>query len=100
MLDRDGPPNDSPFSFLDGLDRDDLMGIGYPDEDGQFRVDGCAGDFDWFFTNNDPDPYIVMFHKCGLTDRKEVKIMEFRTFVPDTFNVTEAVGVIRLDDRH
>lgn len=26
VIDRDGPPNDSPFAFLDGLDRDDLMG--------------------------------------------------------------------------
>jgi hypothetical protein len=26
VVDRDGPPNDSPFAFLDSLDRDDLMG--------------------------------------------------------------------------
>jgi len=47
--------------------------VGYPDADGNFRVDGCASDFDWFFIPNDPDPYITMFHKCGRKDRKEVR---------------------------
>jgi hypothetical protein len=85
--------------------------VGYPDAEGNFRVDGCASDFDWFFISNDPDPYITMFHKCGRSDRKEVrkctsthvhslqfKLMEFRTFVPETFNVTQSVGVVVLDD--
>ncbi|CAJ0943723.1 unnamed protein product, partial [Mesorhabditis belari] len=42
---------------------DDLMGRTYSDDEGRFMVEGCGDDFGpW----NEPDPYIVVEHRCPL----------------------------------
>ncbi|CAJ0567785.1 unnamed protein product, partial [Mesorhabditis spiculigera] len=75
---------------------DDLMGRTYTDIDGKFVVEGCGDDFGpW----NDPDPYIVVEHRCpyvghtvAITHRKTI-VDVWKTFMP----METSVGLVRLD---
>lgn len=40
---------------------DDQMGVAYTDDEGFFTVEGCGDDLG---TWNDPDPYLLVEHRC------------------------------------
>ncbi|KAI6172641.1 Transthyretin-like family-containing protein [Aphelenchoides besseyi] len=78
-------------------ERDDQMAQTRTDEDGNYRIEGCAGDFgSW----NDPDPYLLIEHRCPLIGhsisipfrRKEVDLN--RNFLPETIYIES----IRIDE--
>ncbi|OUC43142.1 putative trp operon repressor [Trichinella nativa] len=77
------------------FDPDDLMGIGVPDDDGRFVIDGCASDRDWLpFWKNDPDPYLEIRHTCRLSYGETFHIEgPLIKFLPDNTDF----GVIDLD---
>ncbi|VDK47280.1 unnamed protein product [Anisakis simplex] len=80
---------------------DDLMGRNASDGNGEFVVEGCGYDFDFFYWN-DPEPFIVISHEChsalpqyllqqSLT--KQIRIPLDQTFLPNELDI----GEIRLD---
>ena len=89
VYDRDG------VSLFQMIDPDDLMGVSFTDEDGTFQLDGCGDDFDWFpGISNPPEPYVQIRHYCNSDKGETIQLPEFRTFVPDSYDL----GVIELDD--
>ncbi|KRZ26940.1 Coatomer subunit gamma-2 [Trichinella pseudospiralis] len=89
LWDKDGS------TVLGMFDPDDLMGIGVPDDDGRFVIEGCASDRDWLpFWKNDPDPYLEIRHTCRLSYGETFHIEgPLIKFLPDNTDF----GVIDLD---
>ncbi|KAL1230278.1 Transthyretin-like protein [Trichinella spiralis] len=89
LWDKDGS------TVLGMFDPDDLMGIGVPEDDGRFVIDGCASDRDWLpFWKNDPDPYLEIRHTCRLSYGETFHIEgPLIKFLPDNTDF----GVIDLD---
>ncbi|KAI6189394.1 hypothetical protein M3Y97_00003300 [Aphelenchoides bicaudatus] len=87
LFDRDGR------GIFKKIDRDDMMSFTVTEEDGTFQVSGCASDFNWFFRDNKPDPFLRIKHSCGLVPRTlEIKLK--KVFAPES----QDVGLILLDN--
>ncbi|VDN03764.1 unnamed protein product [Thelazia callipaeda] len=88
VYDRDG------LSLAKIIDPDDLMGVTFTSEDGSFQLDGCGEDIDWIpGIPNNPEPYLQILHYCNNKLGEVIRLPQFRTFVPNTYEV----GVINLD---
>ncbi|KAI1732882.1 transthyretin-like family domain-containing protein [Ditylenchus destructor] len=89
VYDRDG------LSIFKVLDPDDLMGVTFTEQDGTFQLDGCGDDFNWLpGLQNNPDPYIRIYHYCNSDKGETLELPEFNTFVPETYDM----GILELDD--
>ena len=66
---------------------------GYPEHDGSFRVEGCAGDHDWVpFHPNLPEPYILIYHYCNdPINGEQLRLPEFRVFQPHTYEIKDPI---------
>ncbi|KAE9556243.1 hypothetical protein FO519_000582 [Halicephalobus sp. NKZ332] len=88
VYDRDG------ISLFQMFDPDDLMGVSFTEQDGNFQLDGCGDDFNWFpGVENPPEPYIQIHHFCNSDRGETIKLPMFETFVPDTHDI----GILELD---
>ncbi|KAI6190802.1 Transthyretin-like family-containing protein [Aphelenchoides bicaudatus] len=76
---------------------DDYMAQATSDEDGNFKIEGCAEDLgSW----NSPDPYLVIEHRCpepghtvSIPRRRKIVLLE-PVYTPETIYI----GSIRLDE--
>ncbi|VDL81198.1 unnamed protein product [Nippostrongylus brasiliensis] len=77
--------------FVDLLFPDDKAGMSMVDEeDGIFKVEGCASDFDWLgpLLKNPPEFYFKIRHSCN-GDKEEEKTVyppDMKVFVPLTMD--------------
>ncbi|CAJ0580498.1 unnamed protein product, partial [Mesorhabditis spiculigera] len=78
-----------------GWNEDDMMGITYTSEKGEFLVYGCADDPDFLpvLINNRPDPYLTFRHYCNSLLGEKVKLQLPQVFMP----TMQELGVIRLE---
>ncbi|CAJ0568651.1 unnamed protein product, partial [Mesorhabditis spiculigera] len=78
-----------------GWNEDDMMGITYTNEKGEFLVYGCADDPDFLpvLINNRPDPYLTFRHYCNSLLGEKVKLQLPQVFMP----TMQELGVIRLE---
>ncbi|KAF7634869.1 AAA domain-containing protein [Meloidogyne graminicola] len=82
-------------------ENDDEMGKANTDLLGNYTVEGCAGDFGHW---NDPDPYILITHRCpeighdiSVIKRKlKIPINDIK-YLPDELTAEATVEVTRLD---
>lgn len=62
------------------------------EEDGTFSLSGCAGDFNWSFRQNHPEPYLRIKHACN--SRPQTLVINLKkVFAPES----QDVGLILLD---
>ncbi|CAJ0580390.1 unnamed protein product, partial [Mesorhabditis spiculigera] len=78
------------FLGIDELSADEVMGLTYTNEKGEFVIYGCASDPD-FMGHNRPDPYLTIRHFCN-TGRGETL-----TVFPDYVSGKEFQRVIHLE---
>lgn len=72
-----------------------FFSVTFTDEEGTFKLDGCADDFDWLpGVPNLPEPYIQIKHYCNSDAGETIRLPEFDVFVPDTYDV----GILELDE--
>uniref|UniRef100_A0A5S6Q339 Transthyretin-like family protein n=1 Tax=Trichuris muris TaxID=70415 RepID=A0A5S6Q339_TRIMR len=89
LYDKDGT------GILQALDPDDLMGVAVPEEDGSFKIHGCADDADWIPSiPNVPDPYLQIRHSCKSYKDETLVLDKGIKFFPEVTNF----GVIDLDN--
>ncbi|CAI4227744.1 unnamed protein product [Auanema sp. JU1783] len=87
IWDKDGPEK---IGAVDILDPDDMAGLSVVDnEDGLFRVEGCASDIDWLgpFHRNRPEFYLKIRHRCLSPDFTEMTVKPpVNTYAPVTMD--------------
>uniref|UniRef100_A0AC35U501 Transthyretin-like family protein n=1 Tax=Rhabditophanes sp. KR3021 TaxID=114890 RepID=A0AC35U501_9BILA len=76
-----------PLQFIDPDDKIAFEQIS--DEDGVFKIAGCASDTDWIpGLKNKPDMYLRVLHNCNSDIGRDMIIIKppFKVFVPKTYD--------------
>lgn len=88
VYDLDGPKE---IPFIDIIFPDDKAGFTVvEDESGEFKVEGCASDFDWLepLHLNRPEFYFKIRHTCNSDELKEISVYppDMQVFAPNTMD--------------
>ncbi|CAJ0570851.1 unnamed protein product, partial [Mesorhabditis spiculigera] len=82
------------------LNHDDFIAQTWTNKHGEFGVDGCADDPDIFsgiFGENQPDPYLKIYHKCNSVENEMKRIDLKYWFEPKK---QQFDGILYLNTKH
>ncbi|RCN52384.1 Transthyretin-like family protein [Ancylostoma caninum] len=88
VWDKDGPQS---IRAIDAIDPDDKAGLTVVDEEnGVFKVEGCAADIDWLgpLHINRPEFYFKIRHTCNSDTLEEITVFppKMKVFAPNTMD--------------